>query len=555
MKDFFKNGTTLLFRRQTNILSAATVIMATYGASALVGLFRDRLLVATFFGDRKWQLDAYFAAFLIPDTMFQLLVIGALSAAFIPIFGHLLAEKQEEDAWYVASASITIMMLAISLLAIIFGIFTYPISHVIAPGFAPVKLSLMVNLTRIMIVAQLFFALSGFLSAILQAHQRFLVPAIAPILYNLGIILGTVGLSPVLGIYGPAVGVIIGSIFHFFIQFVPAVRIGFSLRPIWDPKHPAVVEIGRLMVPRTLALGIDQIEQFVAVFLTTFLAAGSLSLFNFARHLYLLPASLFGAAIGQASLPTLAHQASKEIETFRKTFISSFLQVFYLSFPAGMGILILRVPLVRIIFGAKSFPWPATILTGQTLALFSLSIFALAANQLLVRGFYAVKNTRAPLLVGLISAFINLILSLIFTFSFGWGIRGIALAISISALCEVSLLAILLNRAVGRLLEKPLLVPMAKIAFATTVVGVTLWALMRYLDQLVFDTTRTSSLVALTLTVSLVGLVIYIGLSWVLHLEELNAFVGLARRMGRWQEILSESEETLEPSTTPTSPA
>lgn len=555
MKDIFKNGTSILLRRQTNILSAAAIIMVTYAASAVVGLLRDRLLAATFFGGREWQLDTYFAAFLIPDTMFQLLVIGALSAAFIPIFSQLLSNKQKEDAWYVASASTTVIMVLITLIAIVVAIFAYPIGRVVAPGFSPDKLSLMANLTRIMIVAQIFFAISSFLSGILQAHQRFLIPAVAPVVYNLGIIIGIVGLTPFIGIYGPAVGVVIGSILHLAIQVFPARQLGFSPRPLWDPHHPAVVEIARLMVPRTLALGIDRIEQFVAVFLTTMLAEGSLSLFNFARHIYLLPASLFGAAIGQASLPILAGQVGKEIDVFRKTFISSFLQIFYLSFPAGMGILILRIPLVRIVFGAKSFPWPATILTGQTLALFSFSIFAQAVIQLLVRGFYAVKDTRTPLVIGLASATLNIILSFIFTFSLGWGIRGVALAISVSGILETILLIIFLDRSVGQIIQRSLTVPLVKITLATTFVGFILWALMRYLDQIVFDTTRTSSLVALTLTVTFVGLALYVSLSWLLRLEQLKAIVVLIRRVGKWREILSESEEVIESSATPTNPA
>lgn len=555
MKDLFRNGTSLLFRRQTSILSAAAVIMLTYAASAGVGLFRDRLLAATFFGGREWQLDVYFAAFLIPDTLFQLLVIGALSAAFIPIFSQFLAKGQKEDAWYVASATTTVMMVIFALLAIGVAIFAYPISRAIAPGFSPEKLSLMASLVRIMILAQVFFALSGFLSAILQAHQRFFIPALAPVVYNVGIILGIVILSPSMGIYAPAVGVIFGSFLHLLIQILPAVRLGFSPRPIWDPTHPAVSEIARLMIPRTLALSVDRVEQFIAVFLATTFVEGSLSLFNFARHIYLLPASLFGATIGQASLPVLASQASGERETFQRTLVSSLLQILYLAIPAGVGILVLRIPLVRIVFGAKSFPWPATILTGQTVALFAISVAAQAVIQLLVRGFYAVKDTRTPLLVGVASAVVNLALSVYFTFYLQLGIRGLALAISLAGLIEAIALLVLLDRTVGGLIDKIFLIPTAKIATASLIMGVILWSLMRYLDRIVFDTTRTASLVALTVIVAMVGLAIYIAVSWVFRLEQLRAILTLVRRVGKWRQLLSESEEVLEPPSAPAEPA
>ena len=535
-------------------MSAAVIIMLTYGASAIVGLLRDRLLAATFFGGREWQLDVYFAAFLIPDTIFQLVVIGALSAAFIPIFSQLVARNQEKDAWYIASASMTVMMTVFGLMSLVLAIFAGQVSHLIAPGFTGEKLDLMVGLVRIMMIAQVFFAFSGFLGGVLQAYQRFLVPALAPILYNVGIIFGILILSPFWGIYGAAVGVIVGSFLHLVIQIFPARRLGFSPKPIWDLSHPAVREIGRLMIPRTLALGVDRIEQFVAVFLATMLADGSLSLFNFARHIYLLPASLFGATIGQASLPVLASQAGNDKETFKRTFSSSLLQILYFTVPAGVVILVLRIPLVRIVFGAKSFPWPATILTGQAVALFSLSIAAQAAIQLLIRGFYAFKNTRIPLAVGVISAILNLGLSMLFTYEFGLGIRGLALSISLAGLFEAVALFFMLNRIVGGLMTKQFWNPVLKIIAASVIMGVSLWLLMRYLDRIVFDTTKTSSLIILTIIVSSVGMLIYLLLSWLLKLEQLRAIFALVGKLGHWRKILAESEEVLESSTAPTSP-
>jgi putative peptidoglycan lipid II flippase len=562
MKNFLRNGTALLWKKQTNILSAATVIMVTYGASALVGLFRDRLLASMFFGGREWQLDVYFAAFLVPDTIFQLLVIGALSAAFIPIFSQLITNNQRDDAWYVASASTTVLMSIFSVLAVVFCLLALPLSRLIAPGFSPIQWHLMADLMRIMIVAQIFFALSGFISAILQSHQRFLVPALAPILYNVGIIGGIVLLAPflsrygpTLGIYGPAIGVVIGSILHLLIQLIPAVRLGFSIRPIWDYRHPAVQEIGRLMVPRTLALGIDRIEQFVAVFLATTFASGSLSLFNFAQHIYLLPASLFGVAIGQASLPTLSEQAAKNPVLFRRTLIASVLNVVFLAFPAGVGILILRIPVVRIVFGAKSFPWPATILTGQIVALFAISIVAQALIQLLIRGFYALKNTSVPLYIGLVSAGINVCLSFYFTYGLGLGVRGLALSISLACLLEMVALLFFLERRSPGILGRELIIPLTKLTYATVFTGFVLWALMRSLDQLVFDTTKTLNLIILTVVVSVLGVVLYAGMAYLLKIEQLQAYWLILARFGKWRQVLSASEETLENPTVPSNPA
>ncbi len=205
MRDLIKNSTSLLFRRQTNILSAAFVIMATYAASHLMGLVKTRMLIAYFFS-RAETLDVYYGAFVIPDTIFQLLVIGSLSAAFIPIFSRYLARKESDQAWYVTSAALNLVMAVFIVISVLIFIFARPFSHLIAPGFAPAQLQTMTALLRVMLIAQVFFCISGFLTGVIQSHQRFLIPALAPVVYNLGIILGIVFLSGRFGIFGPAIG-------------------------------------------------------------------------------------------------------------------------------------------------------------------------------------------------------------------------------------------------------------------------------------------------------------------------------------------------------------
>ena len=406
-------------------------------------MVKTRLLISLF-STQSPLLDVYYAAFVIPDTIFQLLVIGSLSAAFIPTFNKYLA-KNEKEAWAMTSTTMNLIILVFTLLSTVIFIFAYPLSRLIAPGFTVSQISVMVQLLRIMLVAQIFFSISGFLTGIIQSHQRFLIPALAPVAYNLGIIAGIVFLSPTLGILGPALGVVLGAILHMFIQLPLAFRLGFRPSLSLDFFHPGVREIGRLMPPRVLALGIDQIEQFVAVTLASLLASGSLSLLNASRLLFTIPTSLFGVTIGQAAFPQLSKEAAhSDLDQFRRTLVSSFLQIAFMALPLSTLFIILRIPIVRIIFGAKTFPWTATLLTGKTLAILCASAAFYAVMQLVIRGFYALHDTRTPLIVGIIAAIFSSTLSILAVTWLGWGILGIAVAISTTAILETLVLSWLL---------------------------------------------------------------------------------------------------------------
>jgi len=540
MRDVFKNSASLLFRKQSNILSAAFVIMATYGLSHLIGLVKTRLLISHFFGSAAASLDVYYAALVIPDTIFQLLVIGALSAAFIPTFTRYLSEN-ESAAWKMAATTINAVLLIFLLICAGVFLLASPLSHLIAPGFSANQIIVMSNLLRIMLAAQLFFSISGFLTGIIQSHQRFLIPALAPVAYNLGIIGGILFLAPRWGIYGPALGMVIGALLHMLVQLPLVYKLGFRFLPIFDLKHPGVREVIKLMPPRAIALGIDQIEQFVAVTLASLLAAGSLSLLNVARLLYTVPTLLFGATIGQAALPTLAQiSARKDHSLFRQTLSNAFLQVVFLALPVSVLLIVLRIPIIRIVFGARTFPWPATLLAGKTLGVLAVSASFYAAMQLIIRGFYALHDTKTPLYVGLVAAVFDAALGIFAVWGLGWGIVGIAFALSATAIIETGILSVLLYRKVSSVgYWKEILIPLGKMTTISFLLGIGLWLPMRLLDQYIFDTTHTISLIALTVIVSTIGLLIYLGLSYLLRVEQLVAFVNLVKRLRNWRQIIS----------------
>ena len=548
----WQNGKNLLLRRQTGILSAAFVIMVAYAASGILGLLRNRLLAGSFFGGAEHQLDAYFAAFVLPDTVFQLLILGALSAAFIPVFTNYLRRDQSE-AWHVASAAMTGILFSFLLISAVLFIFAVPATRLLVPDFPPDLIRLTASLTRIMLAGQFFFALSAFMTGILQSHHRFLLSALAPLLYNLGIIIGIVALSPVIGIYGPAVGVVLGAFLHFIVQLPLALKLGFRVRFTADLNHQGVRRILRLMPARTVTLGLgQQLDKIIATAVASSLAAGTLAIFNFARQLYILPVTMFGATVGQASFPALSRAREDGRDRFTATIAMTLLQLLFFSFPAAALLLVLRVPAVRLAFGARQFPWEATLLTGKAAALFALAIPAQAGSQLLTRSFYAAQNTKTPLITAVISAASLIFLVKGFSAWTDIGILGVISAIAISDIVNFFLLLALLELRVVPGLIKSFIRPLSKIIFATAVTAVMLWIPLRLLDQFVFDTTRTLPLIGLTATVSFIGMGIYFLLAKLLGIAQLESVLRLIRRLANWRQILSESSATLAPQPTET---
>lgn len=532
----------LFNRKSSSILSAAAIIGASYLISALLGLVRNHLLVARFFGGFEADLDVYFAAFVIPDTIFQLLVVGAVSASFIPIYQEYFA-KSKEQANDLANSALTLVGLFFFLISLLIAIFARPLAGLLA-HYPSDKLDLMANLIRIMSLGQMLFTVSSFLTGVLQSHRRFLIPAIAPLLYNVGTIAGIFFLSGRFGIYSAAIGVVFGAFLHMLVQLPSAGLLGYWPKLKWQPKHVGVRTMIKLMPPRALALGLDQIERWVAVNLTSLLSVGSLSIFNFARQLYVLPISLFGVSLSQASFPALAEEALSADKTkFVSTLSKSILQIFFFALPASVLVLVLRIPLVRIAFGAKSFPWDATLLTGRSLAFLSIAIAPQAVTNTLTRALHAMKDTKTSLVIGFITMVVFVGLAYLFGNTIERSVAGITLAMSIGNLLDFFLSYFAVRRKVGPLGISKRIIKMLTVSVIT---GVSLWVPMHLLDQFVFDTTRTIPLIILTLTVSIIGFLVYLFFCWLFKIEELQDVVAIVKKIGNWRKILGESDEVLE---------
>lgn len=545
---FLAKSLDLLTRRQTNILSAAFVIMATVILSQILGLIRQRLLVGIF--GASDTLGIYFYASQLPDTLFQLTIASALSSAFIPIFSDYLSKGKEKEAHKMASTLLAVGLCIFTLLSLILIAFAPAFLQIFNLGknFSPEEMVLMSNLMRIIIVGQLFFILGTFFTALLQSYNHFFIPGIAAALYNLGIILGVVLFSSTFGIYSATFGVLIGGIIFVLVQLPQAKKVGFSFRPSLSYiKSDGVSTVGKMMWPRTIAIIIMQMGTVaVGAFISLLSDPGRMNvIFDFARTLAFAPVVLFGQTIAQAAFPILSREKDRPQE-FRTTFINSFNQMLYLVLPVSVLILVLRIPVVRLVFGASKFDWPATVLTGQTLAFFCLSIFAQALIALVLRGFYALHDTKIPLIINAVSTVILLICAYIFIVVYHFGVQSLAIAFTISSIIQLIILFLLLEKKVGRFDKIPLFISWSKIFISSLFTAFALYIPIKLLDQLVFDTTRTINLIILTGISSLAGLSLYLFLTWFFDVKEAKTYLLVFQKIGNWKTVLAKSQEMLE---------
>jgi putative peptidoglycan lipid II flippase len=546
--EFFKKSFGILLKRQNNIISAAVVIMGTIIFSQILGLFRQRLLVSIF--GASDTLGIYLASTRVPEFLFQLIIAGALTSAFIPVFSDYLAKDREEEAKKIASTLLAMSMIVFSIISVILIIFAREVASLVAPGFSPSQIDLMANLMRVIIFGEIIFIVGSFFSAILQSYNHFFIPGIASALYNFGIIIGILFLYKFFGIYSAAYGVIIGALIFVVAQLPTIKSLGFRFKPdlsLASVRNAAVWNMFKLIWPRTLSIAVFQLGSLITVTLVSFLQnpGRSYVIYDYAQTLAFAPVALFGQAIAQASFPVLSKEKDKP-EHFKITFMTSFNQLFYLILPISVLLLVLRIPIVRLIYGASQFDWEATVLTGRTLSFFAISLFAQALVYLVSRGYYALHDTKTPLVIGTISTFLMIILASVFIFYYNLGVESIALAYSIGSILNFLIMFIFLDIKVGGFPRRAFFVSTAKILVATFFTAFALYIPIKLLDQLVFDTTRTINLILLTGISSLAGFSLYIFLTWLFNVKEATMFILLFKRIGDWRQILSKSSESIE---------
>ena len=572
MQEILNKGKKIFLSPQSSVLSAATIIMLMVVASRILGLVRQRVL-AHFFTPS--DLSLFFAAFRLPDLVFEVLVFGTFSSAFIPVFAKAL-NRGNKDAWEIAG-TVTNIGVAIFLLFSGFVIvFANNLYGVLAPGFSIEHRGQIVSIARVLFAAQGFFVVSYVLTAVLESSRRFLVPALAPLLYNIGIILGTVLLAPSMGLMAPAVGVVIGASSHFLIQLPLAFKLGFRFIPrirITDE----VKKIGKLALPRIIEVSFLQVARTAELFLASLISTASYTYFTFGNTLQLLPVGLFGTSIAKAALPTLARQADAPA-AFRRTLFGALYQVSFLVFPIATVLIVLRIPIVRLVFGTDIFSWEATVQTSMVVSAFALGVFFQAASSLLARGFYALHDTRTPVAISIGAIILNISLDFILIKGLGLAVWGLAAAFSFASFFQATLLFFLVNKKIHDGATIKAVLPIAKAVVASFGAGAVMYFLLKIFDRsvwikqlsflgkmegvknivfekFVLDTRYTINLLILTVFVVLVGGVVYLGLSFLFRSKELAYFTGIIKKIiiGRKVGGIPEKEtETVVPTPTDT---
>lgn len=513
-------------------------------AANFLGLLKLRVYAMLFQGASS-NLGLFLASDRIPNFVFNILAIGALSTSFIPVFSRNLGLGRKEKTFEMASSLFNLSFLVFAAAGLLFFIFSGPIMSIFSWGsdLTLSEVNLLNESSKILFLAQIFFLFSAFSSGILQSFGRFTVIGISPVVFNFVVIIFTIILAPRFGIIGASWATVLGSLAHFLVQLPALFSSGFIYRPLINLKDKMLREIGVLFLPRTLSLVIDQLT---ALFLTSFslgLSGASVVIFSFAQRLELIPVALFGAAFSQASFAKLSQSAELDRDEFLKTFRQTFHYLSFLILPSAVFLIVLRVPLVRIFFGSRSFDWPATLLTAQTLALFALGIFFQAHSGFFTRVFFSLKNTRIPLISSFISLLFGLIMALIFLRIFYFGVWGLALAASLTDLADFLILYFCMVKKFPEIKSADFMKPVFLMGLASLLAGTFSYFLVRELDLKFsfFDTHYFVNLLSLTLMSILAGGSAYLLISYKLGINEgRKILIWLSKIKGFGQVFVSE---------------
>lgn len=542
------------------ITAAAILIGALSFVSRLLGIFRDRILAAEFGAGP--MLDIYYAAFRLPDLVYNLVIIGAVSAGLIPLFSALIARQEDEEAWHLINTVLHILLTGVAVLCAVLWVVAPWLMPALTPGFTADQHVQLVDLTRIMFLSPILLGLSGVASAVLQSFRRFFVYSLAPIFYNVGIIAGALFLVPIVGIHGLAWGVVLGALLHCSLQFLPLPGLGYRYHWSWDWRNKHVREVISLMIPRTLTMFISQFNGVVVTVAASLFAAGSLAVYSFANNLQSFPIGLFSISLAVAALPVFSQlMARDDREGFVNAFSSTFRQILFFIVPVSVMMYVLRAHIVRLVLGAGAFNWQDTRLTAACLGVFMVTLFAQGVTPLLVRGFYALHNTRTPFYIGLLStgivvgSLVGVAWLLGYDNAFRLSLAALLKIDDVAATADIRLLAIpvaigagalfdiiamlwLLRRLVGRLDGWTILDSAWRVLFASLAGGLAAYGTLQVIAPSIVTTTVVGLLVQ-SAAAGIVGLGGFILVGVMLNVREMYVVAGsLQRRLFRSAQVV-----------------
>ena len=529
MRHFKFKSVVKLANMRLSIKSAAIVLAGSALASALLGLFRDRLLNSYYLGTYPTGIDAYTAAFTIPDFMFFILTSGALSVSFIPVFNQRLAAGNKKSAWELSSSLINLFAIVTFITSVLIMIFADPlIRYIVSPGLDESGMVLAINMTRVIAINPFLFSIATVLTSIQQAVGRFVFYAFAPAIYNIGIIIGITWFTGGInifgvqlfegGIMGVALGVILGAILQLIVALIGLFGLGMDYDFKINWKNQGFKSILRLLPARSMDQGIDYVNGIVNTNLSSRMGAGAVRSFNQASSLHQMPVNLIGVAISTAFFPKLTEELGNgDKKEFNNTFRQALRTIIWISLPVSVIAFFGRgyvTSFISNIGNNDSNGTIASILGTLCIAIFARSVFHIAS-----RGFYAYQDTKTPFVVSIFAIGFTVILSVWF-YLIGWGVDGLGLAQSIGAIAEIIiLLYILQKRSKSELLNKAFWRAIYRMCFATIVTGCVAFSMTKFVPLMATDNSLVVTIPKFLLIFA-VSVIAYLVASYFLNLKE-----------------------------------
>ena len=521
---------------QLSVKTAAIVLASSTLVSALLGIFRDRWLNSMYYDTYPAGLDAYTAAFTVPDFLYFIITSGALAVTFIPVFNQRLVAGNKKSAWELSTSTLNFLALISFIASIFIMIFADPlVRYIVAPGLNEQSMPLAINMMRVIAINPFLFSISTVLSSMQQAVKRFVFYAIAPALYNVGIIVGILVFTNGInifgwqifegGIMGVAIGVVFGALLQLFASIIGMVGIGFqyNFKIYW--KNQGFRTVLKLLPTRSADQSIDYVMSILNTNLASRMGEQAIRAYQQAASLKSMPVNLIGVAISTAFFPKLSEDAaSEDIEKFTDTFKQSLSTIVWISLPVAIIAFFIRGYVVNFIKNGGD-PKIASVLGSFVIAIFFQSVFHIAS-----RGFYARQNTKIPLILSVVSFAVQLVFALIFSAS-GFGPEGLAYALSISALVEVSLLLIILNKQMkGKIFDKTMISSLIRILIASAIAGIASYAMTKIMPLRAADNSFLSTFPKFCV-ICAVSLLVYIGACVALKIEEVRPVINKVRQV------------------------
>jgi putative peptidoglycan lipid II flippase len=475
---------------RSRIIQAATIVGVAFIISRLLGIIRDAV-INYLFGITSLEANAYFVANRFPETIFLIIAGGAIGSAFIPTFSAFFVRDDAAGGWRLFSAIINLITVFMTIIAIVAVFLAPQIITLFYPDLVatdPRMLDMTVALMRVMLITPIIFGASGVIMSALNARQHFLLPAVAPIVYNLGIIVGAIAFAP--NVMGLAIGAVLGALGHLLIQ-LPGLRMKHAhYSPILTLRDPGVLQVLRLMAPRVLGLSFGQLNHLVIQFLAQSMVLGSIPALGYAWRIMIMPQAIIGQALGIAAFPTFSTLAARSAFDEMRLIVADTLRlIFFLSLPAALLMMILRIPIVTVLFQRGQFDSQATEFVAWALLFYALSLIGLAAIEIISRAFYALEDTLTPVLIGMLQLIVMWLLGLwlgnqIFPAIDGLAFGGLALGYTISTFLELILLLWLLRRKMGGVGGRRVLSGVWRMVLASLFMAAITWLALQQFDSI-----------------------------------------------------------------------